>query len=58
MNIVLIVVFLAGYGSRPTVEFHDFYKLERCQIAAKTIRDAYRASDYERSLIRVECVEK
>jgi hypothetical protein len=51
MKIILIVVFLHGYGPRHTVQFQEFESMRACQVAAKTIESMRRLHNYTYSCV-------
>jgi hypothetical protein len=58
MIYVLIVVFLNGYGPRPTVVMQEFASAETCNAAAVEIRSAWARSNDKSQLNGAVCVKK
>lgn len=55
---VLIVVFLAGYGPRPDVRFQEFTSAASCEVAKQTVISAWKVNNDSRVLNSAVCVPK
>jgi hypothetical protein len=55
--VILIVVFLAGYGPRPDVVMQEFTSMERCTAAQNEVSGAWKR-DNASLLIKATCVPK
>jgi len=58
MQYILLLVFLHGYGPRPTTVMQEFNSEKTCESAKNQVRGAYQRDGSERSLITAVCIPK